>query len=689
MLQSAPFLTIFSKYLKKVFSLSSVCAIIYYVYLYLQIILYRKAFHMNATQTERKTEYLQHIHSPEDFQAIPVAELSNVANEIRAELVRITSETGGHLASNLGVVELTMAIHRVFSTPYDHVIFDVGHQSYVHKMLTGRYEQMETLRQSGGISGFTNRTESEHDCFGAGHSSTSLSAALGFAISDRLSGSDAYTVAVVGDGAYTGGMIHEALNNCRKDLNLIIIMNENEMSISKNIGRFASNLSKLRTKSGYFKTKKATGAFLIKLPLIGKPLFRFVRAMKRLIKNLLYGSNYFESMGLTYLGPIDGNDYEAVEKLLREAKKLNESVVLHLKTKKGKGFSPAEESPDVYHGMPPKSKTDEEGQSFSREMGHLLTDLAEQDSRVCAITAAMCDGTGLCEFKERMPSRFFDVGIAEEHALTFGAGLAANGMKPFVAIYSTFLQRGYDSIIHDIALQNLPCVLCVDRAGLNAGDGATHHGIFDVAFLSQIPNLRIYTPITFGALKMAMQEAYESEGPCAIRYPNGYECERVVKEFYPDGVYGVPSAVCNYRLEEDLQVVIVTHGRMAKKALDAVDALRDRNVCAGVILLEVLKPYDITAQTILDLLPSHDCGIVFLEEEIRSGGMGNNLCDQLIYRYEIDANRIRILAVDDSFVEKRRRGEDIYDAAGIGVSEICRTCEDLHQKLREKGKVLL
>ena len=328
-----------------------------------------------ASYEEKTIQYLSTIHSPEDFRAIPTEKMGELAEEIRSELIRVTTKNGGHLASNLGVVELTMAIHRVFDTPKDHVIFDVGHQSYVHKMLTGRYEQLDTLRQAGGLSGFTNRFESEHDCFGAGHSATSLSAGLGFAMSDQLNGSDAYTVVVIGDGAYTGGMIHEALNNCKKDLRLVIVMNENEMSISKNIGRFAKNLSKLRTKSGYFKTKRATGKFLRKIPLIGKSLYRMVRGVKKMFKNVLYGSNYFESMGLSYLGPIDGNDYEAVEHLLREAKKLDESVLVHLKTQKGKGYAPAEQSPENYHGMKPQT-TMETRTSFSREMGIALASLA-------------------------------------------------------------------------------------------------------------------------------------------------------------------------------------------------------------------------------------------------------------------------------------------------------------------------
>ena len=635
---------------------------------------------MNNTENH-SVKYLNRIHTPDDLKSIPDVEMQSLASEIREELVRIVSSTGGHLASNLGVVELTMAIHRVFSVPYDHLIFDVGHQSYVHKMLTGRYEQMDTIRQAGGISGFTNREESEYDCFGAGHSSTSLSAALGFAMSDKLRGSDAYTVVVVGDGAYTGGMIHEALNNCRKDLNLIIIMNENEMSISKNIGRFATNLSKIRTKSGYFKAKKATGAVLNKIPLIGKPLFRIVRGVKKMVKNVFYGSNYFESMGLTYLGPIDGNDFEAVAKLLVEAKKLGESVVVHLKTKKGKGFAPAEQAPDYYHGIQPKDYEKPDKMTFSRAMGHTLSELAASDDSVCAITAAMCDGTGLGEFKERFPKRFFDVGIAEEHALTFSAGLAANGMKPYAAIYSTFLQRGYDNILHDIALQKLPCVICIDRAGLNSGDGATHHGIFDVAFMSQIPEMTIYTPITSGAMREAMSAAYALNSPCAIRYPNGIECEEVVEAFYPDGVYSAPSAVRNYTDDDEPSIVIVTHGRIVKEAMLAADKLKDQGVSTGIILLEMLKPYGKTAEKISELLPQKKYGLIFLEEEIKSGGMGMNLSDVMTRSHGVPSERIRILATDDSFVTKRNVGEHIYRSAGIDSDSICLTAKELYEAL--------
>ncbi len=623
-----------------------------------------------TNMSENNYIYLDKINGPEDLRALPKSAMPTLAEEIRRELILRVSENGGHLASNLGAVEMSIAIHRVFNSPHDHIIFDVGHQSYVHKMLTGRRDKMDTLRQAGGISGFTNRGESEHDCFGAGHSSTSLSAALGFAISDKLCGSDAYTVAVVGDGAYTGGMIHEALNNCRKDIRLIIILNENEMSISKNIGRFALNLARIRTKSGYFKTKKATGQFLKHIPLIGKWLFEVVLGIKKMIKNTLYGSNYFESMGLTYLGPIDGNDYDEMESLLREAVKLNESVVLHIKTTKGKGYQPAETAPDRYHGMSPAAAQKADKPNFSHVMGNKLAEMAREDSRVCAITAAMCDGTGLEKFKENFHDRFFDVGIAEDHAVTFASALAANKMKPYFAVYSSFLQRAYDNIIHDAALQSLPIKLCIDRAGLNESDGATHHGIFDVAFLSQIPRMTIFTPITDRALERALEEADKLDSPCAIRYPNAVEDSAVISEFYSENTDLPLGAVKNYSDTDKPDAVIVTYGNIVKEALSAREALAAQGVSVGIILLEMLKPYDRTAELIENMLPAGECTVLFLEEGIKNGGAGMILADTMKDRAVMKNKRVKILAIDDSFVDKRAVGERIYDSAHIGEKDI-------------------
>ncbi len=618
--------------------------------------------------------HLNKINSPDDLKALPSEELPVLAEEIRAFLVERVLENGGHLASNLGVVEMSIAIHRVFSSPHDHIIFDVGHQAYIHKLITGRREQFSTLRQAGGLSGFPKRSESEHDAFGVGHSSTSLSAALGFAEADRLSGSDAYTICVLGDGAYTGGMIHEAMNNCRKKLRLIIILNENEMSISKNIGRFAKTLSHLRSKKGYFRTKNATGSFLQKIPLIGKGLFSLLRHIKIIFKSALYGSNYFEDLGLYYLGPVDGNDEEAVETLLREAKESNQSCVIHLKTQKGKGYAPAEASPDKYHGVAPAGTTVPDGTSFSEEMGSHLTSLAMKNEKICAITAAMAPGTGLSRFKNYHPSRFFDVGIAEEHAVTFAAGLAANGYRPVVAIYSTFLQRSYDNIIHDVALQNLPVVFCIDRAGLNAADGATHHGIFDVAFLSQIPNIKLYAPITRHTLRNAMEEALRSNVPCAIRYPSGYEDASVSEMFYGNAVPG-GIGIRNDFLHspkdspEQLDAVIITHGRIVKEAMAASEILKKQGKQIGILLLEQIKPYHEIAAQLLPLLPKKACKILFLEEEIRAGGMGMMLSETLSH-FEIMQNKsVTVMAIDDNFGIPKCR-EPILKTVGLDRESI-------------------
>ena len=618
---------------------------------------------------EKTIKYLSNIHSPNDVKKIPKKEMDALATEIREELVRIVSQNGGHLASNLGVVELTLAIHKVFDTPKDHVIFDVGHQSYVHKMLTGRYERMETIRKPGGLSGFPKISESEHDAFGAGHSSTSFSAALGFATADKLSGSDAYTVAIFGDGAYTGGMIHEAINNCQKDLRLIIILNENEMSISRNIGRFATNLSKLRASSGYMKTKRATGVFLNKIPLIGKPLCKAMRKTKVFFKNAFYGSNYFESMGLTYLGPIDGNDYVAVEKLLKEAKRLNESVIIHLKTTKGKGYTPAEEQPSKYHGMNPTDVSGGDSSkkvTFSEVMGEHLTTLADNNNKICAITAAMSDGTGLNPFKEKHPGRFFDVGIAEEHAITFSAGLAANGMRPCAAIYSTFLQRAYDNVIHDVALQNLPVLMLIDRAGINLKDGATHHGIFDVAFLSHIPNVRIYTPISNAGLKASMDEALSLDCPCAIRYPSGIENTQAIQRFYKNDDFSDISLKTDFdKSEKDkLDAIIITHGRIVSEAIKTVETLKNE-ARIGIVLLEVLKPYEETARRIKKLFGDNLKAVLFYEEEIKNGGMGMTL--STILKDDLKERNIEynILAINDNFAATSKEGQNAYQMAGV------------------------
>ncbi len=616
----------------------------------------------------KKNQLLEKINNPKDISGLTYEELDLLSSEIRDFLTDNVCKTGGHLASNLGVVELTLALHRAFELPNDRIIWDVGHQTYVHKILTGRKDRFDTLRQGGGLSGFTNRDESEYDCFGAGHSSTSISAALGFAEADKLKGRDNYTVAVVGDGAFTGGMIHEALNNCNNDLRLIIIINENEMSISKNIGSFAKSLSNLRIKNGYLKTKRATRNIVKKIPLIGGPLFTILRDTKKCFKNAVYGSNYFEDMGLYYLGPVDGHNIASLERLFNEAKSTGKSAVIHVKTTKGKGFAPAENDPGRYHGMVAEN-ADTSGGSFSSVMGNHISELAENDKSICAITAAMGDGTGLVEFSKRHGDRFYDVGIAEEHALTFAAGLAAAGMKPITAIYSTFMQRGYDNIIHDIALQNLPVVMCIDRAGLNSSDGPTHHGIFDVSFLSSIPNMTIYTPITNEGLKASIDAALASGMPSAVRYPNGKESDTVIERFYADGNFASIGAKTDFTTADSPEAVIITHGRIVTEVLKAEKILAEQGISTGVILIEKLKPYGECAETVKMLLPDSAKTVVFVEEEIRNGGMGMLLSDKLAEIRALDGRKHIVMAIDDSFVI-REKNESILKTAGIDADSI-------------------
>ena len=632
----------------------------------------------------QKYKYLGSIKSPQDLKKIDRENIDELCSEIRRCLIDIVSKNGGHLASNLGVVELSVALHRVFDSPKDHIIFDVGHQSYVHKLLTGRYEEFGSLRQGGGISGFTKRSESQHDAFGAGHSSTSVSAALGFAVSDKLSGSNAYTVAVLGDGAFTGGMIHEALNNCDENLKLIIILNENEMSISKNIGKFAQNMAKTRSKKGYFKAKRITANIIKGIPLIGKPMFRSFKKIKKSLKNSMYGSTYFEDMGLYYLGPVDGNSYSDVEALLEEAKKAEGSVIIHLKTKKGKGFELAEKHPDLYHGISPnKDVVSIDGElvpaesSFSSKMGEYLTSCADNDEKIIAITAAMSGGTGLDGFAKAHPDRFFDVGIAEEHAATFASGLAANGYKPVFAVYSTFLQRAYDQLIHDVALQNLSVVFCVDRAGLNAADGPTHHGIFDIAFTSQIPNIKIYTPISYKGLSSSLHMALTDDCPSAIRYPNGKENSELVSQFYNnDSDFEAIGIKCNFKKEDKKNVIFVTHGHYTAEVIKAQNILNENGIDTGVVLCEIIKPYADTAARIKDVLISSGAEVcIFAEEEIKAGGFGMMLTYELSNCRELDKVKLDIIATEGFAVQGK--GESIYQSARISKEYICEKVYDL------------
>ncbi|MBQ7161509.1 MAG: 1-deoxy-D-xylulose-5-phosphate synthase [Clostridia bacterium] len=611
---------------------------------------------------------LNKINSPDDLRALRDDEIPELASEIRAFLTSTVTKTGGHLASNLGAVELTLAIHRVFDSPRDHIIFDVGHQAYVHKLITGRREGFSSLRTPGGLSGFTKRCESEHDPFGAGHSSTSLSAALGFASADLINGSGAYTVAVIGDGAYTGGMIHEALNNCKKNMRLIIILNENEMSISKNIGGFAKHIARVRSNKSYYRVKDATRNTISRIPLVGKAAFALARDTKQTIKNIMYSSNYFEELGLYYMGPVNGNDYYAVEDMLRVAKGLERSVVIHVTTKKGKGYRPAEQNPGAFHSVRPAgSKSPAHG--FSNMAGEYLADKAYSCRDICAITAAMTLGTGLTAFMTDHPSRFFDVGIAEEHAATFAAGLAANGMRPYFAVYSSFLQRAYDNLIHDVALQHLPVTFLIDRAGLSVGDGPTHHGIYDVAFLSQIPEITVYVPASYASLKKAIDLSYLSDRATAIRYSNCGEDQRIDLNFTREVRPGELGARCDFTEEEAPETVIVTYGRIVGEAMKAEKELKEKGRSCGIILLETIKPYGLSANDIGILMPAGCKNVVFLEEGVRNGGAAMILSVMLNESGALSGKRTAILAIENTF-EAGEQGKTIFESCGISASDI-------------------
>ena len=586
---------------------------------------------------------LEKINSPKDLKALGSEELQALSGEIRNKLIETVSQNGGHLAANLCVVELTVAIHRVFDSPKDKIIFDVGHQSYVHKLLTGRREEFDTLRQTGGISGFPKRSESEHDAFGAGHSSTSVSAAAGIAAANSLCGNDSYTVAIVGDGAFTGGMIYEALNNCADKEKLIIVLNDNDMSISPNVGGMSRYFSKVRTSAKYFSFKNRTKRFFKAIPLVGNGMLKLGTAVKTRFKKHVMSQNFFEQFGLSYYGPVDGNDIKHLERVLNEAKDDKKCAVVHVCTTKGKGYKFAEERPDLFHGV---SGFDIESgeikssnaESFSDRFGSLICKYAENDKRIAAITAAMPDGTGLSEFAKRFPERFFDVGIAEEHALTFACGLAVGGIIPVFAVYSTFAQRAFDQLIHDAALQNLHVIIMLDRAGLVANDGATHHGIFDTAFISEIPNVTLYSPNSFDSLEKCFADAIDASGPIVIRYPKSGDIDCT-------GFYSA-SGVSFKDFGVHPENAVITYGRLQENACLAAESLQSNGKPTRVISLTRLSP--LPTEDISKLLNGIG-NIVFAEEGIKNGGVSQRLCAELTEKGLLDGKRVRIKAVDGVF----------------------------------------
>lgn len=575
-----------------------------------------------------------------------ITELYVLCREIRDELIETVSKNGGHLASNLGVVELTVAIHCVFDSPNDQVVWDVSHQCYTHKLLTGRRERFDTIRKYGGISGFAKPCESEHDPFGAGHSSTSISAATGLARAKTLAGDSGYVIAVIGDGALSGGLAYEGLNNAgRSHDKLIIILNDNKMSISKNVGAMARHLSLLRIKPWYFKVKDFVEDLLEHTPIIGAKIRNALLASKSAIKNAIYHSTIFEDMGLVYLGPVDGHNIEQTMLLLERAKTLKRPSIIHVMTVKGKGYSYAENNPGHFHGVSkfdvdtgdPLSPTNDD--TYSEIFGRTLCLFAKGDNRICAITAAMTDGTGLTEFSHQYKERFFDVGIAEEHAVVFAAGLARNGMIPVFSVYSTFLQRAYDQIIHDVALQNLKVVFAVDRAGIVGEDGETHQGIFDAAFLNSIPNMTVYSPSTKDEMQNFLYAAmYECAGPAAIRYPRGAP-EAEPCGFHPS--YGNFDLFCS---DNNTDLLLVTYGRLFFHTARAVDILKSKHISAAVLKLNRITPIDDSCYKISRLYKN----VLFFEEGIKAGGIGEHFVAEL-YDHGF-YGKCRIFAIDNKFV---------------------------------------
>ena len=559
---------------------------------------------------------LNKMNLPDDLKVLNYSQCEQLCSDIRKMLIDTVSKNGGHLASNLGVVELSLAVHRVFDSPEDKIVWDVGHQSYTHKILTGRTDKFNTIRQENGLSGFCRPDESVHDAFISGHSSNSISAALGIATAMKLQGDDHHAVAILGDGAFTGGMVFEGLNNAGKsNVNLVVILNHNEMSISKNVGSLAKYLSTLRTKESYHKTKSAVERVLDKTPLVGQPLKKVVKGSKNAFKNAILHSTMFEDLGFEFIGPLDGHNIEELEQGLRVAKSMNKPVLVHVNTIKGKGYAPAEANPGEFHGVGSfEIKTGNPdvvaSDSFSSVFGKELTRLGEENKKICAVTAAMKYGTGLQYFAKAYPKRFFDVGIAEEHAVTFCAGLSSMGMIPVFAVYSSFLQRAYDQLIHDLAICNTHAVIGVDRAGLVGDDGETHQGLFDVPFLTSIPNTTIYSPSCYEELRLCLDKGInEDKGIVAIRYPRGND-----KSKYDKTNVNVNFDYHNF----GNNILIVTYGRLYNNVLSACEILNNMDIKCDTLKLVKIFPIE---DEIVDIMSKYEM-VVFFEESSYYGSIG-------------------------------------------------------------------
>ncbi len=611
---------------------------------------------------------LEHIKGPEELKSLPPEELKKLSQEIREFLIEKISHTGGHLASNLGVVELTIALHLTFNLPEDKVIWDVGHQSYTHKILTGRMAEFDELRQYGGLSGFPKRKESPYDSFDTGHSSTSISAGLGIALGRDLKGLDYKVVSVIGDGALTGGMAYEALNNAaRMKRNFIIVLNDNNMSISENVGGMSRYLNGLRTGSGYNDLKKNVADALDRIPVVGSVMIDKIKRTKNSIKQLFIPGMLFENMGITYLGPVDGHNIPALCKVLREAQKLDHAVLVHVITKKGKGYRPAEKNPSHFHGVGPfdvdtgKPLSEQKNPSYTDVFSRKICQLGAQYPNLVAVTAAMPDGTGLTAFGKKYPHRFFDVGIAEAHAVTSAAGMAAAGLKPVVAVYSSFLQRAYDQILHDVCIQNLPVLFAVDRAGLVGSDGETHQGIFDYSFLTSIPNMSVMAPKNMWELRAMLEFAMEYDRPLAVRYPRG-EAYRGLRDFRQPVAYGKGEM-----LYEEKDIALLAVGSMVSTGEHVREKLKKEGYACSLANGRFVKPIDIE---LIDRLAGNHGLIVTLEENVLQGGYGLAVTAYIHQNYP----HIKVLnvALPDDYVE-HGNVSILREGLGIDSDSIIRT----------------
>ena len=591
---------------------------------------------------------LDKVNTPKELKKLNIKEKEQLANEIREKVINTVSKTGGHLASNLGITELTIALHSVFNTPEDKIVWDVGHQTYVHKILTGRKDKMNTLRQLGGISGFPKIKESEYDSFDTGHSSTSISVALGMARARDIKGEKNNVLAVIGDGALTGGMALEALNDAgNSKTRLIVVLNDNEMSISKNVGGISQFLTKLRTRKFYKKSNNSIRKALEKAPKVGTKIIRVARRVKYSLKQLFLPNMFFEDLGFKYLGPVDGHDIERLEWILGLAKKEQGPVLIHAITKKGKGYKPAEENPDRFHATGSfeietgKSKK-EKKKDYSAVFGEKLVKLANNNKKIVAITAAMTDGTGLKEFKEKYPNRFFDVGIAEQHAVSLAAGMAKEGLKPVVPIYSSFYQRAYDQVIHDICIESLPVVMCVDRAGIVGQDGETHQGLLDLAFFNIVPNLTIMAPKDFKELEDMLEYAITLNSPVVIRYPRGGENEKVKFEKHEEIKQGKAETI-----KEGRDISIIGVGKMVAKGMEMAEKLEKQGKSVELINARFLKPLD--EEKIIETITKNK-NVITIEDGSVVGGLATKI-KEIIAENKLENVELKCYAYPDKFIE--------------------------------------